>query len=52
MVGFWAVNLALIALLSKKPDILVVKDFRRISLIHSVTKLVAKVLACSSPHLC
>jgi hypothetical protein len=37
-------NQALIALLPKRADIVEVKNFRPISLIHSVAKLVAKVL--------
>jgi mannosylglycoprotein endo-beta-mannosidase len=49
--GSGAVNLALITLLPKKPDTLEVKDFRPISLIHNIPKLVAKVMACSlAPH--
>jgi hypothetical protein len=49
--GSGTVNLALITLLPKKPDTLEVKDFRPISLIHNIPKLVAKVLACNlAPH--
>jgi hypothetical protein len=43
--GLHVANQALIALLPKKADAIEVKDFRPISLIHSVAKLVAKVLS-------
>jgi hypothetical protein len=50
--GFGAVNNALITLLPKKPGAEEVKDFRPISLIHGVAKLVAKVIANRlAPHL-
>jgi mannosylglycoprotein endo-beta-mannosidase len=43
--GFGAMNGALITLLPKKPGAEEVKDFRPISLIHGITKWVAKVFA-------
>jgi mannosylglycoprotein endo-beta-mannosidase len=43
--GFGAVNSALITLLPKKPGAEEVRDFRPISLIHSVAKWVAKVIS-------
>jgi hypothetical protein len=50
--GFGAVNNVLITLLPKKPGVEEVRDFRPISLIHGVAKLVAKVIAnCLAPHL-
>jgi mannosylglycoprotein endo-beta-mannosidase len=53
--GLHVANQALIALLPKRADAVEVKDFRPISLIHSVAKLIAKVLstrrAPTMPHL-
>jgi hypothetical protein len=53
--GLHVANQALITLLPKKADAVEVKDFKPISLIHSVAKLIAKVLytrlALSMPHL-
>jgi hypothetical protein len=53
--GLHVANQALIALLPKRADAVEVKDFRPISLIHSVAKLMAKVhssrLAPRMPHL-
>jgi hypothetical protein len=43
--GLHVANQALISLLPKKADAVEVKDFRPISLIHSVAKLIAKVLS-------
>ncbi|KAM0873929.1 hypothetical protein ACQ4PT_037735 [Festuca glaucescens] len=43
--GFGAVNGALITLLRKKPGAEEVRDFRPISFIHGIVKLVAKVMA-------
>jgi mannosylglycoprotein endo-beta-mannosidase len=43
--GFGAVNQAFVTLLPKKDGAEEVRDFRPISLIHGVAKLVAKVLA-------
>ena len=43
--GFGAVNRALITLLPKKQGAVEIKDFRPVSLIHSLPKLMAKVLA-------
>lgn len=43
--GLGAVNQALIFLLPKRPDAKELKDFRPVSLIHSLGKLIAKVLA-------
>jgi hypothetical protein len=43
--GLHVANQALIALLPKRADAVEVKDFRPISLIHSVAKLIAKVLS-------
>jgi hypothetical protein len=50
--GLHVANQALIALLPKRMDAVEVKDFRPISLIHSVAKLVAKVLSARlAPHM-
>ncbi|XP_010229472.1 uncharacterized protein LOC104581962 [Brachypodium distachyon] len=53
--GMQAVNVAFINLLPKKPDAREVRDFRPVSLIHSVAKLFTKVLAArvapTLPHL-
>ena len=43
--GFGCINQAQISLLLKKPDALEVKDFRPVSLIHSLPKLLAKAMA-------
>lgn len=43
--NFWLLNNAYITLLPKKEDADEVKDYRPISLIHSVAKLVTKILA-------
>jgi len=42
---FRLLNTAFITLLPKKPDATLVKDFRPISLIHSLAKLVTKIMA-------
>ena len=42
---FRLLNSAFITLLPKKMDVVQVKDFRPISLIHSFTKLVTKIMA-------
>jgi mannosylglycoprotein endo-beta-mannosidase len=50
--GLHVANQALITLLPKRADAVEVKDFRPISLIHSVAKLVAKVLSSRlAPHM-
>jgi mannosylglycoprotein endo-beta-mannosidase len=50
--GLHVANQALIVLLPKRMDAVEVKDFRPISLIHSVAKLVAKVLSARlAPHM-
>jgi hypothetical protein len=43
--GLHVANQALITLLPKRADVVEVKDFRPIRLIHSVAKLMAKVLS-------
>jgi hypothetical protein len=43
--GFFCINGALITLLPKKPEAMEPKDFRPISLIHSIPKLLAKLMA-------
>ncbi|WVZ58922.1 hypothetical protein U9M48_009140 [Paspalum notatum var. saurae] len=43
--NFWLLNNAYITLLLKKEEALNVKDFRPISLVHSVAKLITKILA-------
>jgi hypothetical protein len=45
MMGFSALNTAYITLLPKKGDAEQPKDFRPISLVHSIAKLITKVLA-------
>ncbi|KAM0866543.1 hypothetical protein ACQ4PT_042573 [Festuca glaucescens] len=49
--GMHVANQALISLLPKHVDAVEVKYFRLISLIHSVAKLVAKLVQCTARHL-
>jgi hypothetical protein len=43
--SFYHVNQAYVVLLCKKEDLVEVQDFRQISLIHSISKLITKVLS-------
>jgi hypothetical protein len=43
--GFNRLNQALITLIPKKPDTIIVRDYRPISLVHSFSKLFSKIIA-------
>jgi hypothetical protein len=49
--GLHVANQALIALLPKQADAVEVKDFRPISLIHSVAKVLSSRMAPCMPHI-